>query len=104
MTNDAQDLANIGSHFPAYQNASKVQRLDQAISKKHWVDVPVYVTTEVQKDPALDQALTTIGRVQGVQVGETIDVGQGLQAFFGFAPELPNGQAFCVLVFKHTTA
>lgn len=102
MSNAPQDHAYVTSHFPAHQQASQVQRLDQAISKKHWVDVPVYVTTEVQKDPALDQALTTIGRVQGVQVGETIDVGHGLQAFFGFAPELPNGQAFFVLVFKHT--
>ncbi|WP_257765134.1 hypothetical protein [Burkholderia glumae] len=102
MSNAPQDLTYVTSHIPAHQKASQVQRLDQAISKKHGVDVPVYVTTEVQKDPALDQALTTIGRVQGVQVGETIDVGHGLQAFFGFAPELPNGQAFFVLVFKHT--
>lgn len=102
MRNTTQDLANFTSHFPAHQKASQVQRLDQAISKKHWVDVPVFVTTEVQKDPALDQALTRIGRVQGIQVGETIDVGQGLQAFFGFSPDAPNGEAFFVLLFKPT--
>lgn len=99
ITKNQANVNNAMVPSPSTAHQQALVQLDQDTLKRHGISGRVFVTREALALVDIDTALAWFsGPSESITVGQTVDIGNGLQALFGYDGSQPNALCFYVLI------